>query len=100
MSKEGMELARKIALEVWEKYDDTYGYRTEKQEAIKAVPSNHPDNIWSFWGPFDHSNHLEFLERVMTAVDRTETGAKELYSWVIEQLGHEFEAIQDLRGKL
>lgn len=91
---ESLELARMIAHEIWEKYDDTYGYRTEKQTQNQATSSAHPDNIWSFWGQFDGDNQERFYE---LALDCEGPGAIELQNWCSEQIKKTRAARSELR---
>lgn len=99
MSERAQELARRIAHQVWQKYDDQFGYRTEKQEANANFSSAHPDNIWSFWGQFDADNHLEFLAHATRAVVDDEPGADELLGWVIDEVAREARTIAGLRDE-
>lgn len=87
MSEDALKLAQQIAHEVWEKYDDTYGYRIEKQERNAAQPLTDPDAIWFFWNQFDNRNHLEFIARLMTT-PRT-PGLKELKDFCLAEYNRE-----------
>lgn len=78
-----LELAKKISHQVWEKYDDQFGYRTEKQTYNDIVSTDVPDNIWFFWGQFDHINQLEFTSRVERSKS---SGASKLRQWTGEQM--------------
>lgn len=51
---------RQAALKVWSKYDDTYGYQTEKTTQVKAA-TNYADNWWTFFGMMDSTNQAELL---------------------------------------
>lgn len=80
LSRDALELAKRIAHEVWQKYDDEFGYRTEKQERNQAVTTDHPDNIWFFWNQFDGHNQMEFVTKLI-AGERT-LEQYELRSWI------------------
>lgn len=95
MTKDALELAKKIADQIWQSYDDTYGYQTEKRERNAAVPTGHPDNIWFFWNQFDSNNQEKFLE---LALDSDEPGASELQLWATKELKRTREAILRLHG--
>jgi len=83
LSNKALEFAQKIAHEVWQKYDDKYNYRTEKQERNAKVLPNHPDNMWFYWNQFDSSNQDEFSKRVLGL---PESKAKEeLKVWISER---------------
>lgn len=87
MSAEALELARRISHDLWNGYDDEFGYRTEKQDAnANFNKPYHPDNIWSFWGQFDHNNQGLFTLKAVLAKMNNEAGATELYAWAKEQL--------------
>lgn len=85
MSEDALKLAQQIAHEVWEKYDDTHGYRTEKQEANASVPTDNPDNIWFFWNQFDPRNQAEFVARVATHKAEETDAMIELINWCLTQ---------------
>lgn len=82
MTPNAIRLAKRIAHEVWDKYDDAHGYKAEKQALNAKIPEDHPDNIWGVWNQFDSKNQGEFVERVETALDTKEPGARELLTWV------------------
>lgn len=83
LSSKALELAQKIAHEVWQKYDDTHGYRTEKQERNANVLPVHPDNMWFYWNQFDSINQQEFEERVDKLPESE--AKKELKVWISER---------------
>lgn len=88
LSTEALELAKAIAHEVWDKYDDTYGYRTEKQTWSDAISTNHPDNIWSIWNQFDSTNQAEFAAHVALLVNsEPDNVAAELLHWIYDNRG-------------
>lgn len=97
MSKEALELAKQIAHEVWAKYDDEFGYRTEKQARNAEVSTDIPDNIWFFWGQFDLNNKAEFATRV--AAD-TSQSSHELGLWVQKALVEDQIAFAQVMGQL
>lgn len=86
LSKTALELAQKISHLIWEKYEDTHGYKTEKQTRNANVSTDHPDNIWFFWGQFDQFNQSEFMYRVRGAVDKKVDGAQELLDFLESQV--------------
>lgn len=83
LGKPELELAKKISHQVWEKYDDQFGYRTEKQTYSDNVSTGIPDNIWFFWGQFDHLNQLEFTSKVEQS---KEAGTSKLKEWCRQQM--------------
>ena len=82
LSNKALELAQKIAHEVWQKYDDTYGYRTEKQQRNADVFPIHPDNMWFYWNQFDSVNQQEFSDKVDGLPESKEK--EELKNWISE----------------
>ena len=82
ISNKALEIAQKIAHEVWQKYDDKYGYRTEKQKRNGQVQPNDPENMWFYWNQFDSANQDEFSERVCGLPESTEK--EELKEWITE----------------
>lgn len=60
---EVFETMREYAREVWGKYDDTYGYRSEKLAQLNEL-TNFKDNWWTIWGMFDHTNQTELLYKL------------------------------------
>lgn len=94
LSKEALELAKKISDGIWQRYDDTYGYQTEKREYNANVSTDNPDNIWFFWGQFDICNQEIFWFRV---AESNEAGAEELLAWATEQLAKLGENLNHLR---
>lgn len=90
-----LELAKKISHEVWQKYDDTHGYRTEKQEYNAKVSTENPDNIWFFWGQFDSNNHQEFYDRLLDK-HSDDPGAPKLMAWAVVELNRDHEALERL----
>lgn len=54
---------RQASLKTWNKYDDTYGYRTEKTDQVKGV-QNFADNWCTFLGMMDSTNQAEFVQYV------------------------------------
>ena len=80
ISRESLELARDVSHRVWSKYDDTHGYRSQKQE-YNAHIAPESDNIWAFWGQFDGANQREFWDKAKGLPVKT-PGRKELLSWI------------------
>lgn len=65
------------AIEIWKTYDDTYGYATDKINAIKDI-QNVKDNAWYMVAMFDHINRAKLLSKVglgtrMLIVDAMDT---------------------------
>lgn len=86
-SAEAQELARKISHEVWAKYDDEFGYRSQKQAFNQGMARNfHPENIWSFWTQFDGPNQLEFLRRARLSLDLEHAGSADLWDWLVREI--------------
>ena len=83
MGTDEWELAKRISNAVWQKYDDAYGYRSEKQESNAAVNVEVPENIWFFWNQFDSINQEEFVKRVN---ESQRPGAAKLKAWVNKQI--------------
>lgn len=96
VGKPELELAKKIAHEVWQKYDDAFGYRTEKQEYNAKVSAEIPDNLWFFWGQFDSDNHKEFLD-LLCAKYHKDPGAPKLILALMPEMEREQEAVKKLR---
>lgn len=57
------EAMREQARLVWGKYDDEFGYRSEKLAQLDRL-TNVKDNWWTIWGMFDHTNQHELLYRL------------------------------------
>lgn len=51
---------KSAAISVWETYDNTYGYVTEKLEYINRL-ENIQDNVMVFYRMFDHINQAKML---------------------------------------
>lgn len=92
-----IELAQRISREVWQKYDDTHGYRTEKLAENDRVSPEHPDNIWFFWGQFDSNNHQEFFDRLCDE-HNDDPGAPGLMAWTLKERQREASAVADLKA--
>ena len=81
LSESALELMKKIANEVWEKYRDSSGdYYTEKVTRNNQTSTKHPDNVWFFWNQFDGTNQKEFFNRVVEAENSDER--IELIAWM------------------
>jgi hypothetical protein len=48
------------AIEIWQTYDDTYGYATEKIDRVKSI-TNFKDNWGTIVGMFDNPNQQKLL---------------------------------------
>ena len=51
------------AIVIWETYDDTYGYQSEKINKIKSI-KNVKDNAWYIVAMFDAGNIIKLLTLV------------------------------------
>lgn len=51
------------AIEIWQTYDDTYGYATEKIQRVQSI-GNVQDNYGGIIGMFDHVNQRKLHELV------------------------------------
>lgn len=54
---------REKCIEIWETYDDTYGYATEKINQIKEI-LNIRDNFMYMVAMFDHDNQLKLAGKL------------------------------------
>lgn len=54
---------KEAATKIWNTYDDTYGYRTEKLERIKNI-TNVSDNAWYIVAMFDSNNQAKLISMV------------------------------------
>lgn len=86
MSQDALNLAQAIAHELWETYDDTYGYRSEKQERNHANNLTDPDAMWFIWNQFDVNNQHRFIDELVNAHNPNEPGAGELRDWLLERI--------------
>lgn len=86
MSKEALELAKKISHNLWDGYDDESGYRSEKQAINSGVSTDDPKNIWFFWGQFDTSNQRHFAVEASVAAADGEAGGEELKDFAVEEM--------------
>lgn len=57
---------KKIAIEIWSEYDDTYEYASYKIKRIKDL-ENTQDNAWYIVAMFDHINQAKLINRVSFA---------------------------------
>ena len=62
-SQEVFDDIKENAIKIWQTYDDTYGYATEKTDRIKDI-QNISDNAWYIVAMFDWQNQKKFLEMV------------------------------------
>lgn len=51
------------AVEIWQTYDDTHGYASEKIERVNSI-RNVQDNYGVFIGMFDHVNQRKLYDSV------------------------------------
>lgn len=65
LTPKALEIAKAVSHHVWEKYDDTYGYRSEKQKRNAQADTKNKDSIWFFLNQFDPSNQVEFLLKIL-----------------------------------
>lgn len=54
---------KQASIEVWETYDDTYGYASEKINYVKSL-TNVGDNYGTFIGMFDVHNQEKLYHKV------------------------------------
>lgn len=54
------------AIEIWQTYDDTYGYATEKIETVNRI-TNVKDNWGYIVGMFDSDNQQKLLAKLSPA---------------------------------
>ena len=50
---------QEIALKIWNRYDNTYGYVSEKVDRVKGI-DNFQDNAMVFYRMFDNNNQETF----------------------------------------
>lgn len=60
-SDEIFEEIKERAIEIWETYDDRYGYATEKINQVKSI-NNYKDNWGTIVGMFDYQNQQRLLK--------------------------------------
>lgn len=48
------------AIKVWQTYDDTYGYATEKIDRVNSI-KNYADNWYTFLGMMDSRNQAKMM---------------------------------------
>jgi hypothetical protein len=65
---------KQAAIQIWNTYDDTYGYRTEKLDRVNSIP-NYKDNWWTFVGMFDFPNQTKLLNLVSPESSKLIRGA-------------------------
>ena len=66
-SQEVFEEIKEKAIEIWNTYDNQYGYVDEKVEYINSLHNYH-DNAWAIVGMFDSINRLKLLAKVSAEV--------------------------------
>ena len=54
---------KEAAIEIWQTYDDTYGYATEKITRVREI-TNVKDNWGYIVGMFDSPNQQKFLAKL------------------------------------
>jgi hypothetical protein len=57
---------KKEAIKIWESYDDTYGYATEKINKVKDI-KNIRDSVMFIFGMFDVHNQRKLMEALSDA---------------------------------
>jgi hypothetical protein len=65
------------AIKLWQTYDDTYGYATEKINRIKDI-GNIKDNAWYIVAMFDSNNQYILMQMVKT---ETKIKIQEILTW-------------------
>lgn len=58
------------AIKIWQTYDDTHGYASEKINKIKSL-ENVQDNAWFIVAMFDTNNQSKLLRMVKTETAET-----------------------------
>lgn len=76
-SQEVFEDIKENAIKIWETYDDTYGYRTEKLDRIKDI-TNIRDNAWYIVAMFDWINQGKLISMVKPETAEMIKRAKEV----------------------
>lgn len=62
MSKEALEVAKRLAHVVWQtRYENSKHYIADKLEKNDIVSTDQPDNINFFFGQFDADNQFQFF---------------------------------------
>jgi hypothetical protein len=95
LSREALEIVKAAANKVWEKYDDTYGYRTEKQERNNKVTTDLPDNVWFFINQFDIHNQVELLMTIL--MGEPSPARQEMFTFLADHLKEENKEIERLK---
>ena len=67
------------SIEIWQSYDDTHGYATEKIDRVESI-TNFKDNWGSIFGMFDHQNQSLLLNML------EEDSAK----FILDRVGNQF----------
>ena len=62
-SDEIFQEVKKEAIKIWETYDDTYGYATEKIDRIKDL-ENIRDNFMYLWAMLDNNNQVKLFANI------------------------------------
>ena len=62
-SQEIFDDIKENSIKIWQGYDDTYGYSTEKINRIKDI-KNFSDNAWYIVGMFDSDNQTKLITMV------------------------------------
>lgn len=69
---------KKESIKIWQTYDDTYGYATEKVNRIKDL-ENIKDNAWYMVAMFDENNQLKLITAVSPETGNLIVEAKKGY---------------------
>lgn len=51
------------SIKIWETYDDTYGYASEKINHVNSI-ENFKDNVWFIVAMFDWQNQMKLITMV------------------------------------
>lgn len=54
---------KKAALEIWNTYNDDYGYATEKKDRVNSI-TNIQDNVMVFYRMFDRANQMRMENKL------------------------------------
>lgn len=87
-SLEIFEDIKKCAIQIWQTYDNTYGYVDEKVDRIKDI-KNFKDNCIYIVGMFDQINQVKLY-------DKLQSNSK---TWLLKFLSYEKEEYEKLKNE-
>jgi len=97
MTKEALELAQKVSIQIWSTYDDTYKYASGKIALCEAEGTDDPESIWFYWNQFDPNNQDKFFELVNQAPPGD--GKDVLLDWLLNGVEEAFKKYCHLCGE-